>query len=264
MQHMLSVTGNLCADKLPFVSGVQVSGARDNLVFQADSAENMQRLKRSLALSLANTIIEEYEGRYLEAYINKAYQNLDTMERQKVFCAAAEEMERTSPKQRAHYIENRLYAFLDKSDVLSIDGFVAFRLKDYKTLLERTAARAANAYEMEKEYAEFIALLQYFISLQPVGTSLLHVVFTEDGTCQFYNADGENIVFGDTGAIGEEPLSTEEILLSALISIAPKEILLHHAAGHMQWEIMETVQKLFAGHVHLCENCQICTEGAEK
>ena len=123
MQHMLSVTGNLCADKLPFVSGVQVSGARDNLVFQADSAENMQRLKRSLALSLANTIIEEYEGRYLEAYINKAYQNLDTMERQKVFCAAAEEMERTSPKQRAHYIENRLYAFLDTSDVLSIDGF---------------------------------------------------------------------------------------------------------------------------------------------
>ncbi len=264
MQHMLSVTGNICAEKLPAVNGVEIEHADGGVQFTAASAEDMQRLKRSLALSLANTIIEEYEGQFLAEFINTKYKHLDTYEKQEVLRVATSEMENTSPKRRAHYIENRLYTFLSASDVLSVDGFVAFRLKEYRALLKRAASHAATWYETRKEYEEFIALLQYFISLQPVGTPLLHVLFGEDNTCRLYSADGEEITFEDADAAAEMSLTVEETLLSALISIAPQEVILHHAAGHVRWEIMETVYRLFPKHVHLCENCQICAFEREK
>ncbi|MDD6307823.1 MAG: putative sporulation protein YtxC [Clostridia bacterium] len=261
MQHSLSVTGHLNEENIPVIQGIQVLPRDEGITFVAASAEDMQQLKRSLALSLTGTIIDEYENKYLSEIVNAEHGYLNPMERQKILRDAVGTVEKTAPGKRAHYIETRLYEFLAASDVLSIDGFVRFRLKEYRNMLRQIVDKVAGNYITEKEYEEFIALLQYFVSMQPGLVEVLHVIMDKD-TCIFLDENEvpiqdacmEDIFFAEA----QGTLTKDDVLLSVLITMAPERIVLHHATGNMRHEILETVMQVFCGRVRICENCQIC------
>ncbi len=261
MQHRLSVTGTLPKESIPVLRGIEVEGNQSGITFTAASSEEMRSLKRMLSFSLADMITQEYEPKRLADMIDTAHPYLLPEERREVLKSASLAMQKLPANERTHYIENRLYTFLTDSEVLSIDGFVNFRLKDYKERLRTAAEEAAAVYMAEKEYEEFITLLKYFVYMQPSQLSVLHAIIKKDGSFRILNEEEEDVtdtlsadfVQADMGI-----LSSDDLLISLLISLAPREIVLHGVQNFKNTNVPETVFKVFGRRVRLCEMCPIC------
>ncbi len=261
MQHKLTVAGTMPGDRIPSVRGVNVESGTDSVTFTAASAEDMKRLKRLLALQLADVITREYEEKSLSAYIDEAHPYFLPGERQHILHLASLAMQRLPSERRTQYIENRLNAFLDDAESLSLDGFLTFRLKEYKLLLKKTALNAVESYLAEREYEEFITLLRYFVNTRPSEEPVLHIVAEQDGRFKLFDREGESlrILYGEEAEWGAtEGLTEEDMLLSTLITVAPREITFHSVGNLQNARLLETVMKVFSGRVHVCDACPLC------
>jgi len=266
MQHRLKVRGAIPRKSIPCVCGVEVENETDGITFTAASEEDMKRLKHLLAFELADMITQEYEEQSLSAYIEAAHPYFLPGERQKILHSARLAVQKTPPAQRAHYIENRLYSFLADSERLSLEGFVNFRLKEYRTLLKKAATAAVDVYLAQREYEEFITLLKLFVNTQDPRETALHVVAQPDGSYYLLNAEGEKLhpMFEETfGAGSAYALTEDDRLLSTLITLSPEEITFHQIENLQNARLLETVMKVFSGRVHVCEMCTICKNEKE-
>lgn len=261
MQHKLTVAGSMPVKSIPSVRGITVENETGGVVFTAASAEDMQRLKRILALQLAEFITRDYEEKSLSDCIDAVHPYFLPGERQHILHRASLAMQKEPPANRTRFVENRLYTFLEASERLSLEGFLNFRLKEYRDLIKKTAKTAVEVYLAEREYEEFITLLKYFVSTQVTGEPVLHVVVEESGEFSLYGKNGENVEWlcDEFLDLNEENLRNEDIILSTLITAAPQEITFHHIERLGNVQLLETVMKIFPGKVHMCENCPLCT-----
>ena len=67
-----------------------------------------------------------------------------------------------------------------------LDGFVAFRLKEYETLLGAAIKQLVEECITRHEYENFISLLKYFVNIQEPRPELTHVYVLPDGTYELF------------------------------------------------------------------------------
>ncbi len=261
MQHRLSVTGTLPKESIPVLRGIEVENDGGGITFTSTSPEEMKRLKRMLSFSLADLITGEYEKKRLSDIINAHHSYLAGEERREVLRHASLAMQSLPPTERTHYIEDKLYTFLKDSEVLSVEGFVNFRLKEYKERLSTAAEEAAAVYMAEKEYEEFISLLKYYVYMQPARMQLLHVVIGPEGAFRLYDSAFKDVTKRMKDEIKNEDtgmLSSDDLLVSLLITLAPQKIVLHRAENFQNKNVPETVFKVFGKRVRFCDTCALC------
>ena len=59
--------------------------------------------------------------------------------------------------------------------------------------------------------------------------------------------------------IRSDEINYEDLLISALITIAPKTVMLHFAsAAGKANTVVETIKSVFAGRVTVCRGCKLC------
>ncbi len=261
MQHQLVLDATLPKESIPRVRGVAVKNTSGGITFTAVRGEDMQRLKRLLAFSLADIITHDYERKSLSAFIDASHPHFLPAERQEVLRSASLAVGKIPPDKRTHYIEDRLYAFLTETDRLSLEGFVRFRLKEYRSLLKSAAQSAVDVFLAEKEYAEFITLLKLFIASQPKREAMVQVLAKPDGAFLLFDHRGTPLAETYQTLFEEAEYGTlekEERLFSTLITLAPEEITFHAVQNLQNVHLLETVMRVFPGRVHICESCPIC------
>ncbi len=255
MQNSLKVIGAI--PRLPEIDGVRIKQERDSVTFIAHRGEDMARLKRVLSQTLTDIITKEYEDNRLSEYIKKLTPSSLPGEQKNLFREAKLAMEKMPDTRRTAYIRNRLTAFLTDAEGFSLEGFVNFRLKEYKKLLENTASYAVDVYLAKREYDDFIALLRLYAENQPPLSKVLHIVPEKDGQYAYFNTEGIAI---SPMFEGEDAcmLSEDDRLLSTLISIAPEEITIHTPTQFHNTRLLESVLQIFANKVHFCAGCTLC------
>ena len=95
-----------------------------------------------------------------------------------------------------------------------------------------------------REYDEFLNMLQFFVSVQMPKESLVHVVKRNE-TIRILNRYKKDItdIYSNEFAFSPEDFTHEDIALSALISIAPKSIIIHDKKENDK--IYETISLVF-------------------
>lgn len=266
MQHRLTVLGHIPKGHMPAVCGVEVESEEDATTFLAASEEDMERLRRILAFEIADSITKEYEEKKLEGFILAAHPYFLPTERREILDSAKEAVQNMPSAAREEYIEKKLYHFLTHSANLSLDGFVRFRLKEYTALLKKAAHTAVEVYLAEKEYAEFIALLQVFICTQPALVPSVHVlVHPEEKGYTLLDGQGEEIEHSRYMDFGEiESLSKDDILLSMLITLSPRNLTFHGVHNLKNARLLETVMQVFRERAHVCRACPLCENACKR
>ena len=77
---------------------------------------------------------------------------------------------------RIQMLKEQLIALLEENPQLSLDGFLKFRIQEYKEELREIAEYAIDEFMMDRQYQEFISLLQYFVYIQEAKI-LQHISF---------------------------------------------------------------------------------------
>lgn len=157
------------------------------------------------------------------------------------------------------YMEIKDYLF--NNTTILIDGFITFRLEGLDFLIDLAVEKGINEFTVEKEYREFIKILQYFVESQEPKYDLVNLIF-EDMDYKLFDDKGNTIdkdFFSEIiTEIDNTNISKDDILISTLIVIAPKRIVLHLDEKFKDEDVVKVIVNVFQDRVYTCQGCEKC------
>ena len=152
--------------------------------------------------------------------------------------------------------------YFDNSNNIILDGFVNFRLKEYIKDLEDVVDKAVDDFLMDREYREFIRLLRYFVDIQEPKLDTVHVIVGYDNRYTLLDESKKEItnecIQEYVNEIAEGEINYDDLLVSSLITFAPRKIIIHGTDQFRNKELMETIKNVFSGRVVICQGCDVC------
>lgn len=228
-------------------------------------------VRHYVASALSDVIVERWESDLIRKIIRGSYSYFSRDEQDLIADYTGRTLRGTGGDSRHGYkvnrksqILHRLRDYFDTADELVVEGFVTFRLRDYLEELEDAVDRAVDEFLMEREYREFIRLLKYFVEIQEPRIEHVHVLLRPGGSFKLVDDDG--------GAIKSESLEEfvvemvesevnyEDLLISALITLAPRRLTVHVSDRTGDREPLETIMGVFGDRAVLCEGCSSCCQ----
>lgn len=229
--------------------------------------------KHYIANVVSDLILNNWERVLLLDIIRQNYYYFTADEQQMIFQTALKNLNHGVETNDDTFVEylsrkslvlQKLLEYLQSNDRLIIEGFIKFRLKDYLQELYTIADKAVDEYMMEKEYREFIKLLKYFVEIQEPRLETVHVLLQPNGSFKLLDINHKNIsseyLDGFIIESADSEINYEDLLVSALITIAPTSIVLHFQTNRQTIRATDTIKSVFGDRVTYCEGCNICTK----
>lgn len=215
--------------------------------------------KEKLIGAITNSIVEQYGNKLISRLINQNYCYFNLPDKKSIFNKALDYAYKEASCNTL--VSAKLKEYLSTTDSVMIDGFVNFRLRDYQSELEDLIDKAVSDFMIEKEYKEFIALLKYFVEIQNPKFNVINIV-PYSGGYSVYNEIKDNITAVCVqDFIKEEEadkINSDDLLISVLITIAPRKIYLHKSERIENAELLSTITQVFHKRTIFCDGCEFC------
>ncbi|NLB17143.1 MAG: hypothetical protein GX825_00015, partial [Syntrophomonadaceae bacterium] len=150
----------------------------------------------------------------------------------------------------------------DADGSLNLEGLVNFRLRDYKREIRFAVDIANEDLKSEKQYNDFVKLLKYFVDNQPPRVFEVNVMLAENGLFNLWDERGEEInedfidfYQGDLISSGN---NLDDVLISILITIAPRRIVFHTVGSLPDIEPIRIIRSVFKEKIYVCTGCERC------
>ena len=278
MQDILSELEQLRSHKIDYSvdednsngSASIICRINDDNLYKENSGQSYKMLKTLVSNALADYIIRQYEQKLITRIINSNYCYFNSLERKEILKKALH-ITRNEDRnffnslfqvRRRNTIVRKLVDYFDSSNSLILDGFVNFRLKDYVKDLEEIVDKAVDDYLMEREYREFIRLLIYFVDIQDPKFDTIHVIAGFDSRYTLLDESKKEItsecIQEFISEISEDDINYDDLLVSSLITFAPRKIVIHCTGQLRNKELLETIKNVFPDKVFMCNGCEIC------
>jgi len=226
-------------------------------------------LRKYIAASVADLIISRWIKRIIWNIIYVNYRSLKNNDKKELYKRTLEMLQQrflTFSNLRNEVVK-KLFNHFSANNRLNIDGFLRFRLKEINEELKDFVDTVAEEFLLEREYDDFIELLKYFVNMQKPKISKVNVVLYRSGKFQildneYKKIDNDNLEYLIMD-FADNDLTNEDLLISALITIAPEEIKLH-LPDYVSFSFIETIKKIFNNRVDICSGCSNCMHIRQK
>lgn len=226
------------------------------------TGNELQSFLVMISQMLAKCILYFYEPILLKYILNFNYFYFDDFEQQliKENCLNYIKSETNSTimyRQEEIFIEVLRYISQNKSMIL--DGFITFRLENYHKTLEEIVEYNVNQYVIEKEYTEFVNLLNVYIDSKIPQSSIIHLIYTngesillDENKCTIsLKSDNLNIKY-----LSDISFSSNDYALNALLNLLPQKLEVH-LIGYED-EFINSLKLIFKNRISICTDCNIC------
>jgi len=159
-------------------------------------------------------------------------------------------------------VYRKAFDFLDQERCVNMTGFVRFRLQEHWSELFEWVEMAIGEYLEDQQYQEFLELLRHFISVQEPKQEVVHVIPSVDKPFLLYDKKGNPLLLEHLDSVfnlEEYPFRDEDYLVSALVTLAPENIVLHMAAERPG--LVQTIRSIFENRLSTCRSCPFCQSG---
>ncbi|MCX7842995.1 MAG: putative sporulation protein YtxC [Clostridia bacterium] len=278
MQHLTCELQQIKNKKLKYSIDEVNSGNSTSIICSLDDDRLLSRstgqlydtLRVHVSNALADFIIRQYEERLITRIINSNYCYFNSKEKKEILNIAVEFLKNEDKDffntlfriRRRNVIVRKLFEYFERSNSLILDGFVNFRLKEYMKDLEEIVEKAVDDFLMEREYKEFIRLLRYFVDIQESKFDIIHVMVGNDNKYVILNETLREItnecIQEFANEISEGEVNYDDLLVSSLITMAPRKLILHGTGRFKNKELLETIKNVFSEKVVICNGCDVC------
>jgi putative sporulation protein YtxC len=163
---------------------------------------------------------------------------------------------------RKNRIVNKILEYIIENTDIVLEGFLRFRLKELNGDLEDIVDKVVEEYLIEREYDEFIKLLKYFVEIQESRIEVVNIVIEDNGMyCMYdsnYNEITDELIRDLAGEVLTGEVSYDDLLVSSLITLAPRHIIIHNLPNIRNKEIIDTVKSVFTERIKICTGCDLC------
>jgi putative sporulation protein YtxC len=229
--------------------------------------------KHQISEFLAEHIVRDWEDKLAWKEVNRKGRHIPPGDQMTIFNKAIEFLKRCNSNEslnllmnygRKNKIAHKVLDYIYYHDYLVMDGFIKFCMKDYLIEIKFAVDLAYEELKNEKEYNEFVKLLRYFVDTQPPTIQEVNIMMDKQG--RFFLWDGNGIrleqnhvnYYLDDIARGE--ISLDDMLVSILITIAPRRIILHNTGPEPRSESVKMIKKVFEKRITECSGCEQCYE----
>ncbi|WP_333594005.1 putative sporulation protein YtxC [Anaerospora hongkongensis] len=244
-----------------------------NIVEGELSFRNYERVKDSLknyvAKIVADFILANEEKTIIQRLIERNYHYFSKEEQKIIYdnslkllndssCCVIQDFSAGSRRKR---IISRLMEYLDHHHELVVDGFVQFRLKDYRDNLAQIVDKAVDELMLDLEYQEFIRVLRYFINVQEPQVEETHVIIQGTSSFKLLDENGQSIdnqYLDSFDAHYSDEINYQDLLITALIAVSPHHVVLHNPYLPATNELIRTIKSIFEDRVMHCSGCELC------
>ncbi len=212
-------------------------------------------LKLSLCSELTNMIMNIIKDKVLKKIVQESYKEVYTNELENIYTCSLD-LFNEKEKLIQDILFNRIYEYLVNNDYMNINGFLKFRLRDFMEYIIEIKDRGLEDYLVQKDYNEFIELLKYFVQIQEEKIDILKIYIEKNGNfrlCDKHDQALENNYTKDIISLAlRENMNYEDFLISALITICPKEIWVYdYLENNMSNEMIRTIEAIFENKVKI-------------
>lgn len=212
-------------------------------------------LAHGIGIGIAQFLLHDIKEELISHIIVNEYFYFDEPDRQKILDKTMVEALNCDDGKWATYINSRLTECFNEGRVLSIEGFIRFRLKAYIEELKYIIDGAVDEILIDKEYNEFIKLLRYFVEIQEPKIEEVHVLLEGDKKYTLLDSgfrEINNDMLEDLAReISDNDISYDDLLISSLITIAPNKIIIHNSNKIKNTELLKTIENVFCGKVEM-------------
>lgn len=227
-------------------------------------------VRRWIAQVLARAIVHDMQKAFTLAILRERYKSFNDSELAQIaddtvqmMQEQEQEQEDGSAKEQVSEIAAKLLDYLNANNELVLEGFMRFRLKEYYAGLRSAVDRAVDNFMVEREYREFIRLLKYFVDIQEPKIDEVHVIIRPNGAFRLldsrYRVIENDYLEGFIADLGSDDVDYEDLLISALITVAPARVILHFDETRA---VVETIVGVFEDKVSMCPGCPLCSSSA--
>ena len=263
---------SVCLDKFEtsyFWRDCGKSGKALYLLPQAAEAQQPGAMESFISALISQFIIFDLRDLLFQDILRYNYFYFRKEERDEILLQARRSLEKglTGHRQDTfrEITERKLRDYLiNQDDHLNVEGFIYFRLPDYQLELKHLVDDAVENYLTEKEYREFVRLLKYFLEIQQPKIDMIHLAVDEKGQFQITDQrfkkidprEWEEFDLDDS----EGDSDYEDVLVSMLVSVAPRKIMLHQNVMPRYPRTVDTLRRIFDDRLILCNNCAYCRQ----
>lgn len=227
-------------------------------------------IKKYMADIISDIILSHWEAFLLKNIIYENYYYYGDEEKKIIYNYALQHINRKAkePRKSVYWLNRKsrilkkVLDYLKLNNSIVIDGFIRFRLKEYINELKDATDKAVDDFLLEREYKEFIQLLKYFVEIQEPRANMVHILINNGGAFKLYDDKMQPVRCDYLGGflvdMMDSEINYEDMLVSALVTIAPQKIVFHHKKDERYSATIETIKKVFAGRVSKCPGCELC------
>lgn len=206
---------------------------------------------------LADYILNKYPEIIITNMLKNEYSYFNSNEINKIINSVIKETEFIDKSVLTEILINYINTF----NILLLDGFVLFRLSEYIQKLESAADKAARALMVQYEYDEFIELLKFFVDIQTPMLKTAHIIYSETKYIildESFKEVTNDYIDDFLHELRYGRINYDDLLLSALITMAPSEIYIHNYEQIANTELLNTLKKIFNQNIHFCKSNEQC------
>ena len=210
---------------------------------------------------LTKCIIFFYERKLVRSLIEYNYFYFNDIEKQKILDTCIDLLnEMDSYEEKYTTIFSSLDSYLVEHHSIILGGFVNFRLKSYRNMLEDIIDLSVSNFLIEREYHEFIDILHLYVNSKESGIDTVHLVYTDkeslllDGNKDLIPID-TNLL--DAKYLSDISFSSNDYCLNTLLNILPQKLHIH-LVNECEDEFITTLKLIFDSRVSICTDCDIC------
>jgi len=251
-------------------------GFKDNLLTRLTDKRIYDDFKYYISRIVVDEIINHWEIKLIRKIVKENYFYLNAKEKNAVVAMVERLLREDWIVQdfsddnitRKNKLIHHIMEYFEMNEVLNIDGFVNFRMNHYINELNLMTDRAVEMFIAEREYNEFIKLLKYFVEIQECKIDAIHLIQQVcDGRYLILDSGKNKINNEYLDELREEmpdgEINYDDLLISTLITISPREIYIHNAGNFRNRELLRTISSVFSDKIHFCSGCEICNSMKE-
>lgn len=227
--------------------------------------------RHQVAEVLAEHIVNDWEPELILKAVLKSYRKFSPEDRNILYKKSCDFLRRCHENEslnmlmnfgRKNRIAHRILEYIDQNQLLVVEGFINFCMRDYLTEIKFAVEVAAEELKNEKEYNDFVNLLKYFVDTQAPRIKEVNLLINGNGLFYLWDHKGckieDQYVQHYIDDLLLDDLSIDDLLISILISIAPRRIIIHHSTDLPQNDSLEIIKNVFSDKIIFCSGCKHC------
>lgn len=242
-----------------------------------DKSSQSEKIEEIINLYVSNIlyriVIDNYRQKEMFEFLTDNYfflkqSEILEVEEQIIKVLKCEEM--VKDEDSIYYL-NRINSMIEKirdcineKQEININGFITFRMRKLRNDIEKIIDKVVESYMIEKEYKEFVRLLKYFVDIQESKIKEVNIIIEEGNNYIVKDGEGQNLYdeflkeLSGTQSINDTNI--EDVLISGLITSAPRKIVIHNRENGTNKEFLDTINNVFGDRVNYCDGCLQCCD----